>query len=54
MPLIRTPEERFANLPEYDFRPNYKEIEGCGVHYVDEGRHPGAARTGDQRKQRTV
>jgi len=37
MPLIRTPEKRFVNLPEYDYKPNYREIEGCRVHYVDEG-----------------
>ncbi len=37
MPLIRTPEERFENLPDYDFKPNYVEIEGCRLHYVNEG-----------------
>ncbi len=37
MPVIRTPEERFENLPDYDFRPNYKTIGECRVHYVDEG-----------------
>jgi len=37
MPLIRTPEERFENLPDYDFKPNYVEIDGARIHYVDEG-----------------
>lgn len=38
MPVIRTPEERFANLPDYPFEPNYIEINGLRVHYVDEGK----------------
>jgi len=44
MDILRTPDERFANLPGYPFRPNYLEIPaGDGssstlrVHYVDEG-----------------
>ena len=37
MKTIRTPEERFANLPGYDFEANYTEIDGIRVHYVDEG-----------------
>mgnify|MGYP000067759531 CR=1 FL=1 len=37
MPLIRTPEERFQNLPGFPFEPKYIEIEGKRVHYVDEG-----------------
>ncbi len=38
MPIVRTPEERFKNLPDYGFKPNYVEINGCRVHYLDEGR----------------
>ena len=34
---VRTPEERFENLPGYDFAPNYVEIEGMRMHYLDEG-----------------
>ena len=34
---IRTPDERFANLTDYPFAPNYIEIEGYRIHYVDEG-----------------
>src|SRR5437588_7091483 len=38
MPVIRTPEERFQNLPDFPFEPHYVEINGVRVHYVDEGR----------------
>lgn len=46
MEVVRTPEARFRNLPEYDFAPHYAEIpdERFGslrMHYVDEG-PPGA------------
>jgi len=38
---LRTPEERFDNLPGYSFAPNYLEdlegYEGLRVHYLDEG-----------------
>ena len=34
---IRTPDERFANLTDYPFAPNYIEIKGYRIHYVDEG-----------------
>jgi len=43
MPLIakRTPDDRFANLPGYEFAPNYVDAlpgyEGLRVHYIDEG-----------------
>ncbi|MEM7493025.1 MAG: haloalkane dehalogenase [Pseudomonadota bacterium] len=37
----RTPDERFQNLPGFDFTPNYTETlsgyEGLRVHYLDEG-----------------
>lgn len=35
--LIRTPEERFAGLPGYPFRPHYRDWQGLRMHYVDEG-----------------
>jgi haloalkane dehalogenase len=35
--IIRTPDERFAGLPGYDFAPNYVTVDGMRVHYVDEG-----------------
>jgi haloalkane dehalogenase len=37
MPIIRTPDERFAGLPGFPFAPHYAEINGARVHYVDEG-----------------
>jgi haloalkane dehalogenase len=33
----RTPDERFADLPAYDFDPHYVEQDGLRMHYVDEG-----------------
>ena len=37
MAVIRTPEERFENLPDFKFIPRYVDIEGLRVHYIDEG-----------------
>ncbi len=38
---LRTPDDRFENLPGYDFAPNYVDdlpgYEGLRVHYLDEG-----------------
>ncbi len=48
MEILRTPDERFADLPDYDFDPHYVEIgpdQGGGrrlrMHYIDAG--PAAA-----------
>lgn len=41
MDAIRTPDDRFENLPGYDFTPNYLDVAGLRMHYVDEG--PGDA-----------
>lgn len=35
--IYRTPDDRFENLPGYDFEPNYVTIDGFRVHYIDEG-----------------
>lgn len=35
--ILRTPDERFENLPDYNFQPNYVDIKGFRIHYVDEG-----------------
>ena len=35
--ILRTPEERFKNLKDYDFEPNYLQINGLRIHYLDEG-----------------
>ena len=37
MKSIRTPEARFSSLPDYDFEPNYVDVGGLRMHYVDEG-----------------
>ena len=38
---LRTPEERFMGLPDWDYEPHYLDdlpgYEGLRVHYVDEG-----------------
>lgn len=40
--IIRTPEQRFAKLPDYAFAPNYHELAGgIRLHYVDEGPRDG-------------
>jgi haloalkane dehalogenase len=41
MKVLRTPDSRFANLPDYDFRPNFVDIEDLRMHYVDEGPRDG-------------
>jgi len=40
--IVRTPESRFENLPDYPFQPNYVEVEGYRIHYVDEGPRDGS------------
>jgi len=37
MPVYRTPDDRFADLPGFPFEPHYVEINGMRIHYVDEG-----------------
>ena len=38
MDVLRTPDERFANLPGYSFAPHYAVLAGgLRVHFVDEG-----------------
>ncbi len=37
METLRTPDQRFANLPDYTFAPHYIEIDNIRIHYVDEG-----------------
>jgi haloalkane dehalogenase len=41
MKILRTPEDRFENLPGYGFSPNYVDdlagYEGIRIHYLDEG-----------------
>ena len=37
MKSLRTPDDRFIDLPGYDFAPHYVDIDGLRMHYVDEG-----------------
>ena len=37
MEILRTPDERFSNLPGFPFKPRYVEVGGLRMHYVDEG-----------------
>ncbi|MFX1279129.1 MAG: haloalkane dehalogenase [Promethearchaeota archaeon] len=37
MKLLRTPDERFENLPDFPYEPHYLEVEKIRIHYVDEG-----------------
>lgn len=37
MPILRTPDERFRNLSDYDFAPHYVDIGDTRMHTIDEG-----------------
>ena len=37
MNVLRTPDERFKNLLDYPFSPNYTKCENVRIHYIDEG-----------------
>ncbi len=41
MDVLRTSDERFADLPDYPFAPHYAEVRGLRMHYVDEGPESG-------------
>lgn len=41
--FVRTPDERFADLPDWAYEPRYVDIDGLRMAYVDEG--PGTAST---------
>jgi haloalkane dehalogenase len=43
MKILRTPESCFEGLPGYDFEPNFVELDGLRMHYVDQG--PGDCET---------
>ena len=40
--FVRKPEERFANLVDFPYEPNYVEIDGLRMAYIDEGPRDGA------------
>jgi len=35
--ILRTPDSRFANLPDFPYPPRYVEHDGLRIHYVDDG-----------------
>ena len=35
--FVRTPDEQFQNLPDFPYKPNYMEVNGLRMHYIDEG-----------------
>jgi haloalkane dehalogenase len=37
MDVLRTPDDRFADLPGFPFAPHYADVGGLRMHYVDEG-----------------
>lgn len=37
MEILRTPDERFANLPDFDYEPKYIQVGECRVAYVEAG-----------------
>jgi haloalkane dehalogenase len=37
MDLLRTPDERFRELPDFPFAPRYVAVDGVRIHYLDEG-----------------
>lgn len=39
--FVRTPDECFENLPDFPYEPNYLEVDGLRMHYVDEGPRDG-------------
>jgi haloalkane dehalogenase len=40
MDVFRTPDERFADLPGFDFEPHYREVDGLRLAHIDEGDGP--------------
>jgi haloalkane dehalogenase len=40
--VYRTPEDRFANVPDFPYEPRYREWEGMRLAHVDEGAGPPA------------
>jgi len=41
MKALRTPDERFDDLPDYDYEPNYTDVDGLRMHYIDAGPREG-------------
>ncbi|MDG2336163.1 MAG: haloalkane dehalogenase [Myxococcota bacterium] len=39
--FVRTPDEFFVDLPDFPYSPNYVEVDGLRMHFVDEGPRDG-------------
>jgi haloalkane dehalogenase len=39
--ILRTPDERFENLPDFPYEPSYRQIGDYRIHYVDAGARDG-------------
>ena len=37
VPFVRTPDHRFADLPDFPYEPRYLEVDGLRMAYVEEG-----------------
>ena len=37
MEILRTPDDRFENLPDFDYQPHYMKHGDLRIHYIDEG-----------------
>ena len=37
MDILRTPDERFEDIVDFPYEPNYADVDGLRMHYVDEG-----------------
>lgn len=35
--VLRTPQERFASIPDFPYTPHYVELDGLRISYIDEG-----------------
>jgi haloalkane dehalogenase len=35
--FLRTPDERFRDLPDFNYAPHYSEVDGLRIAYIDEG-----------------
>ena len=40
MDVFRTPDDRFQNLPGYEYEPHYVEVDALRLHHLDEGSGP--------------
>jgi haloalkane dehalogenase len=40
MDILRTPDDRFLDLPDFPFLPHYIDLDGIRMHYLDEGKGP--------------